>query len=81
MAELLQWHRIRHQLNLPAYAAKTSYWVITIAMILGGGIWAYAYVASGTPLMPFLAINVGATAPLLIAAAFRNVPEVGPQVS
>lgn len=80
-AEALQWYKIRHRLKVPAYAAKLLYWITTVVMVLLGGGLAVAYAASGLPLTPLLAINVGVTAPLMFATASKNVPTAKPEVA
>ena len=74
-AELLQWYRIRERLSGPTSSASVWYWVVTGLMILVGGGLATLYVVSSVPLTPILAFNVGLTAPLVLAAASKNIPE------
>ena len=75
-AELFQWYRIRDRLSSRAQKAKWWYWVVTVLMILFGGGLAWMYVANGTTLTPLLAFNVGLTAPLLLAAGSKEIPEI-----
>lgn len=45
---------------------SSLYWVPRLVLILLGGLLAVAYVRSGDPLNPRLAIHVGATGPLAL---------------
>ena len=80
-AEALRWWRlIRAQqqgttLNLPVYARSPLYWGLTVVIVLAGGMLAVAYVASGQRLGPILAINVGASAPLIIQGLAASAPD------
>jgi hypothetical protein len=44
--------------------------------LLGGGL-AYAYTTSGTPLTPILAVNIGASAPLILKNFAAALPPIG----
>ena len=80
-AEALRWWRlIRGQqqgttINLPVYARSPLYWGLTAVLVLAGGMLAVAYAASGQQLGPVLAVNVGASAPLIIQGLAASVPE------
>lgn len=51
------------------------YWIpFLILPIIGGGL-AHVYVSSETVLTPFLAVNVGVSAPLILRAMAQVVPE------
>jgi len=59
-----------------------SDWLYTlqfIAMPLIGGGLALAYTASGTALSPILAVNIGASAPLILKTFASVVPDVPPK--
>ncbi len=59
--------------------AKTlGYWISTILRVLIGGGLVVAYIQSGMPLTPILAIHIGVTTPLIIAAFTSQVPPVEP---
>ena len=79
-AEALRWWRLirGHQegttVNLPAYARSPLYWALTAVLVLAGGMLAVAYAASGQQLGPILAINVGASAPLIIQGLAASAP-------
>lgn len=80
-AEALRWWRlIRAQqqgttINLPVYARSPLYWGLTAVIVLAGGMLAVAYVASGQRLGPILAVNVGASAPLIIQGLAASTPD------
>ncbi len=80
-AEALRWWRlIRGQqqgttLNLPVYARSPLYWGLTGVIVLAGGMLAVAYVVSGQRLGPILAVNVGASAPLIIQGLAASAPD------
>jgi hypothetical protein len=62
--ELLRWWKLRESIEFPVYARKWTYWFLTIAMILAGGLIAVAY---GTdPKSALLAMNLGASTPAII---------------
>lgn len=79
-AEALRWwrlvqsHRAGTSLNLPAYARSPFYWALTGVIVLAGGMLAVAYAASGQALGPILAINIGASAPLIIQGLASSAP-------
>ena len=64
--------------NLPAeypYWLKSKvYWCLAVLMALAGGGVAAAYARSGTPLSALLAIQVGASAPLILRKLRDTVP-------
>ncbi|MEJ2291826.1 MAG: hypothetical protein P8Y13_01295 [Deinococcales bacterium] len=87
-AEALRWWRlVRGQqqgatINLPVYARSPLYWGLTAAIVLAGGMLAVAYVSSGQRLGPILAVNVGASAPLIIQGLAASAPSgVEPSVA
>lgn len=79
-AEALRWWRLvrAHQegsaVPLPAYARSPFYWGLTAVIVLAGGMLAAAYVASGQQLGPILAVNVGASAPLIVQGLASSAP-------
>jgi hypothetical protein len=71
-AEALKWFGLRDSPNTPVYLRSVKYWVLTILMVLIGGGLAPLY---GTKdVNALLAVNIGASAPLIIGALFRTVP-------
>ena len=68
LAEAVKWYQLRESPVLPDYAKGWVYWIITIVMILAGGGLAVAY--GGDIKTHIQAINIGASAPLIIKALF-----------
>ena len=76
--ELVALYRMRQQPQLPQWFKSWIYWLPTIAMIAAGGGLAAAYAASGSQLGPILAINVGASAPLILSTITASAPDITP---
>ncbi len=76
LAELLGLFELRHQAskNLPAWLKSPFYWITTFLMVVAGGGLVVAYIESDIALKPILAINVGASAPLIIRTLVAKVP-------
>lgn len=66
--EVLYFYKERYNYDTSKLAHATSwfFWVCAVGMALIGGGLATLYVTSGAVLLPFLAINIGATAPLTL---------------
>jgi hypothetical protein len=81
LAELFGLWKLRHELkpNLPPYLRSPFYWLMTILMILSGGGIALMYVKSGVVRPPILAVNVGASAPLIIGGLTQAPPKINAQ--
>ena len=78
-AEVLKWFRIREELHrgIPDYAKKWPFWPATLSMIGIGGLLVYAHHASSeVQLNPILAVNVGASAPLILSALVGETPPI-----
>ena len=60
----------------PEYTLKWQYWVVTLLMILAGGLLVIAYLRSQVMVNPIMAINIGASAPLLIGALVSQAPPI-----
>ena len=73
LAELVKWFKLRESPNLPVYIRSALYWIVTIIMILAGGFVAWVYGEIG-PLNALLAINVGASTPLIISGLVKTPP-------
>lgn len=77
-AELLGLWKLRQQApsSLPEWLRSWWYWLITLAMIVAGGVLVVIYVESGISLQPIIAVNVGASAPLIIGSLVAHMPRV-----
>ena len=78
LAELFGLWKLRQELKetLPPYLRSWFYWLMTLLMIGSGGLVALVYVKSGVSLSPLLAVNVGASAPLIIGSLTAAPPKV-----
>ena len=61
----------------PALLSDPIFWGVWLLLGLLGGFFALAYVRSGVKLPPILAINIGASAPLLAEKLVSTVPALG----
>jgi hypothetical protein len=79
-AELAGVFELRRQAasQLPRWVRSPLYWTITAGMILAGGAVAWIYIGSGVDLSPLLAVNVGASAPLILARLGAQPPPIPP---
>ena len=79
LAELLNWfkHRQEEPSKIPVLKSP-FYWILTGAMILSGGGLVVVYLQSDIPLKPILAVNVGASAPLIIGLLIAQTPPLEP---
>jgi hypothetical protein len=80
LAELLGWYRLRQQApaDFPLWAKSPIYWILTLLMIAAGGLLVVMYVASDMPLKAILAVNVGASAPLILQSFLSQAPPIDP---
>lgn len=77
VAEFLGIYGFRHLVmrEWPVYFRLPSYWVLTMLMIgLGAGLAAVYAQSAGVRLTPYLAGNIGASAPLILRSLTRNTP-------
>ena len=77
LGELLKWYALRESPNLPAYLRSPFYWVITVLMILAGGVLVLIQNVSDDN--PWLAVNVGLTAPLILKGFASVIPVQPPK--
>ena len=74
LVEIVKWLKLRDSINFPDYIKKPVYWVLTVLMILGGGAVAWIYSLVGD-INALLAVNVGASAPLIVAGLATTPPK------
>ena len=72
--EILHWYGLRTNENLPHYARRLVYWIITIAMIAVGSGFAYLQLGPGETNLYF-AFELGLLAPLLLKKVVASGPE------
>ena len=80
LAEVLGLFKMRQQAagSLPAFLKTKFYWLVTIAMLCAGGFVVVIYLKSGISLNSLLAVNVGASAPLIITSLVSQAPNISP---
>jgi hypothetical protein len=76
--EFVTAYRLRKEPQMPQWFKRWNYWVPTFLMILAGGGLAALYTDSGTKLGPILAVNIGATAPLILGTISATAPTLSP---
>lgn len=78
VAEFLVWWNLRHLTQVPDWIKRPFYWLMTGGMVVVGGGIVALYLTSDVALTPILAVNVGASAPLIIGSLVKQTPTVGP---
>ena len=63
---------------LPAWVTSAWYWTVTILMIVSGGVLVVIYIRSSIAVAPFLAVNIGASAPLILGTLVAQAPAIPP---
>jgi hypothetical protein len=76
--ELVGLYKDREQPQLPVKFKSWVWWLGALAMIAAGGGLAVLYAASDNQLSPLLAVNVGASAPLILASLTSITPAIAP---
>ena len=70
LSELIRIFDVRHQApkDWPFWMRLRSYWIITAGMVIAGGLLVYLHQRSGASFQQnaWLAVNIGASAPLLL---------------
>lgn len=68
---------LRHRVakDFPYWLKSWVYYISSFAMVLFGGGIAVAYASSGTTLNAILAIQIGASAPLIFRKLSETIPE------
>ena len=74
--ELVNLFKLRQQPvnTLPGWIRSAWYWTLTALMILSGGGLVAIYLKSNIQVAPILAVNIGASAPLILGALVAQVP-------
>ena len=71
--ELMHWWGLRENPNLPEYAKRVFYWIVTLAMVLlGGGL---AWIQLGSRADALIAFQIGLAAPMLLQKLMKAAPE------
>jgi hypothetical protein len=80
LSEVLGLFRLRQQKieTLPEWLTSWFYWATTLSMVAAGGLLVLIYLRSGIAVQPILAVNVGASAPLLIGSVLGQAPPIPP---
>jgi len=73
LAELLHWWNLRESPQLPAYARSPFYWVITVAMVVAGGLVSWVYF--GERAEAIIAVHIGVSTPLILQKLVTTVPD------
>ena len=71
--ELLHWWGLRENPNLPEYAKRAFYWLVTAGMIALGG--ALAWLQLGSQADALIAFQIGLAAPMLLQKLMKAAPE------
>ena len=67
LAEFLRWYGLKDSSNLAVFQKSMFYWILTIGMIIVGGVWTVITCPAKPDI--FLALSLGASAPAMITAA------------
>lgn len=80
LAEIVSLFKLRYLPRdaLPIWLSSLWYWTVTVAMIVSGGILVAVYLGSGVTMTPLLAVNIGASAPLILQSLVSQAPPVSP---
>jgi hypothetical protein len=78
--ELVNLFKLRQQpaTMLPVWIRSPWYWTLTALMILSGGGLVAIYLKSSIQVAPILAVNIGASAPLILGTLVAQVPALPP---
>jgi len=77
-AELLGWFKLRYIApdDHPDWMSTKYYWIVTCLMMLAGGMLVVAYMRSQVNVSSIMALNVGASAPLILGALVNQAPPI-----
>jgi hypothetical protein len=76
IAEAVRWYKIRESKNYPSYIKSPLYWLSTLVMIFIGGFLASLYGIDQVNAL--LAVNIGASAPLIITTIVSTTSKEKP---
>lgn len=76
LAEVLGLFKLRRESSEHAWLRSPFYWAVTALMVLAGGGLVVVYLKSSFDLNPWLALNVGASAPLILGALTSQAPDI-----
>lgn len=62
----------------PLWIRSLWYWVITFGLVVSGGALVAVYLGSGVTMTPLLAVNIGASAPLILQSLVSQAPSIEP---
>lgn len=81
LAELAKWWPKRDKVITELRGIESISWyvVITLLMIFVGGAFVHLYAKSGIDFEEVLAVNIGATAPLLLGLLTSKTPDLRPR--
>ena len=80
LAEVFSLSKLRYlpRHELPLWLTSVWYWIITVLLILSGGVLVGNYLGSGVAMTPLLALNIGASAPLILQSLVSQAPAIDP---
>jgi hypothetical protein len=80
LAEISLWFKIRTLAkdDRPEYLKSWTYWIPTVLIFFSGGVLVIAHMRSGEMPTALTAINLGASAPLIIAAFAKGASKIEP---
>jgi len=80
LAELFSISKLRYRArnDLPLWIKSPWYWIITALLIVSGGVLVSVYLGSGVAMTPLLAVNIGASAPLILQSLVSQAPAIEP---
>lgn len=79
VGEFLAIHAERYR-GPPPYLKSLFYWIVSIIMCLLAGFLILIYHWSGIKIVPILAVNIGASAPLIFKELAGNIPPEKPRI-
>ena len=80
LAELFSLSKLRYRpkTELPPWITSVWYWIITALLIVSSGALIGIYLGSGVTMTPLLAVNIGASVPLILESLVSQAPAIEP---